>query len=299
MKRGGPVAPFRVLATDGVRADPWLLADSGSVLAARIEHWDPDLILRLDRRITVDVDSVLSETGVESADRLALAAAWRSDRTRLRGAGMSVPLRGRQGETAVSLSVDIPGQLAGGSVEIRTVLVLTTEGRGADPIVARRPGSILWSDSAAVALEGAAARFPVAILNFAEIPGLADDAPWALEWSPRDLDQPVLGALRLLVNGAVPAVVKAVSGGDDPECEVIASMVRFDVARALVHGALSQEDFVLGAGEFEPDSVGRMLQDLLEQYWGGVGVETLARRLTEMPHRFESELQAKAGLLAG
>jgi hypothetical protein len=298
MKRGAPVAPFRVVAPGGVQAEPWLEADSGSVLGERVEHWDPDLTLRLDRRVAVDVEAVLGSTGLDSPDGLAVATVWRSDRTRLRGPGMSVSLRGRSGDALVSVSVDVPGHLAGGSVEIRTALVLAEDGGQTVPIVARRPGSILWSDRSSVALEGSAARFPVTVMDFSAVPGLGNDAPWALEWSPRDLDQPVLGAMNLLVNAAVPAVVAAISGGQGPESAAIADMIRFDVARGLIHGALSQEEFSGGSAEFESDSVGRMLRDLLERYWSGVSTETLARRLAETPHRFESELQAKTGLLA-
>jgi hypothetical protein len=210
---------------------------------------------------------------------------------------MSVPLRDRSGEAQVSLSLDIPGHLAGGSVELRTALVLTEDWEEASPLVAKRIGAVLWSDRVAVALEGSAARFPVTVLDFADVPGLAETAPWALEWSPRDLDQPVLGAMRLLVNSAVPVVVAAISGGGDPRDVAIAALIRFDVARSLVHGALSQKTFAQGTGEFETDSVGRMLQDLLGRYWPGTATESLARRLADTPHRIESELQAKTGLL--
>lgn len=298
MRRAEPVAPFRQAAVDSVRVDPWRFAESEERLRDRAEHWDPDLTLRLNRTVVVDVDAVVTSTGVASADRLAIAAVWKSDRTRLRGPGMSVPLGGRSGEIRISLSLDVPGHLAGGTLEIRTVLIRTEGDEEESPIVARRAGAVLWSERVTVALEGSAARFPVTVLNFSEVPGLAGDAPWALEWSPRDLDQPVLGAMRLLVNSGVPRVVEAISRSDDTENRSIASMVRFDLARSLVHGALSEEEFVQRTREFEADSVGRMLTNLLDRYWPGVAPEMLARRLVETPHRLESDLQAKTGLLA-
>ena len=297
MKRTASVTPFRQAAPDSVRADPWTSAETGQGVGERIEHWEPDLTLHLDRTIVVDIDAVLASTGIASAESLAISAVWKSDRTRLRGPGMSVPLAGRSGESAVSLSMDVPGQLAGGSLEIRTVLIRSQDGSEDSPVVARRAGAILWDDRCSVALEGSAARFPVTVLDFSAVPGLADDAPWALEWSPRDLDQPVLGAMRLLVNAGVSAVVGAVSAEGDAGSEVIASMIRFDVARCLVHGALSEEGFAAGEREFEPDTVGRMLKELIERYWPGVAPEILVRRLSDTPHRIESELQARTGLL--
>lgn len=295
MRRTAAVLPFKRAAADSVRPEPWLLVGSGEVLGDRVEHWDPDLTLRLDRAVVVDIDLVLDSTGIPTTEPLVVAAVWRSDRTRLRGLGMSVPLPRNHGETLVALSLDVPGHLAGGSLEIRTVLARAEEGTEGSPIVARRAGSVLWEGRDSVALEGSAARFPVTVLDFSGVPGLADGAAWALEWSPRDLDQPVLGAMRLLVNSGIPVVVEAIRGDGSGDGQ-IASMVRFDVAKSLVLGALSADDFRSEEREFEPDSVGRMLQDLLERYWPGVATAVLARRLTETPHRIESELQAKADL---
>lgn len=298
MRRTAPVAPFRQAAPDSVRADAWKSAETGQELGERIEHWEPDLTVHLDRGIVVDIDAVLASTGISSTESLAISAVWKSDRTRLRGPGMSVPLAGRSGESAVSLSLDVPGHLAGGSLEIRTVLIRSQGGSEESPVAARRPGAILWADSCSVALEGSAARFPVTVLDFSAVPGLAADAAWALEWSPRDLDQPVLGAMRLLVNSGVPSVVEAVSAEGDTGNGAMASMIRFDVARCLVHGALSEEGFTGGEREFEPDTLGRMLEELLDRYWPGVAPEVLVRRLSETPHRIESELQAHTGLIA-
>jgi hypothetical protein len=166
-----------------------------------------------------------------------------------------------------------------------------------DPLAASRPGSILWQDEIAISLEGSASRFPVAVLDFAEVIGLANGAAWTLEWSPGDLDQPVLGSVRLLVNRNHGPVVTAVSGGDDPRSLAIASMIQFDVARSFLRTAL-RDDALLGGESFEADTVGRMLRDLLDRYWPGVDPSTLRQRMLDMPHRFESELQAGTGLLS-
>ncbi len=297
MRRSEAVAPFLRADPASVQADPWRLAETGAALDGRVEHWDPDLVLRLDRRLMVDVALLTSTTASSGPDGLAVTAVWRSDRTRMRGPGMVVPLAGREGEAAVSLSLDVPGRLAGGSLTVETLVVRTSEGEGAGLISARRPGSILWDDRAVVALEGTAARFPVTVLDFGALTGIATGASWALEWYPGDLTQPVLGAMRLLVNSANPAVVRAVGGEGGAEGAAIVSMIRFDVARSLVHGALRDEDFVNGAREFEPDSVGRMLSHLLNRHWPGVDPSTLARRMSETPHKLDSELQRGTGLL--
>ena len=296
MKRTDPVAPFLRAAPDSIAAGPWSLAGGGE-LDDRVEHWDPFLVLRLERQVTVDVDQLVASAGGIDPGALALATLWRADRTRLKGQGMSVPLGEDAGETTISLAMDVPGTEAGGNLQLHTFLMLASEAPITSPITANRAGSVLWSDRFVLSLEGDAARFPVTVVDFAALNGIADDAPWILEWYPHDLDQPVLGAMRLLVNSRNTVAVEAVGDALAPESAAVASAIRYDVTRALVHGALGNEDFVKGPREFEPDTIGRMLVDLLERYWPAGDPETLSARLEEAPHRLESELQAATGLL--
>lgn len=296
MKRTDPVAPFLRADPESLVADPWNLAGGGE-LDGRVEHWDPFVTLRLERRVAVDVDRLLSSLGGVAPDVLALACHWRSSRTRLKGPGMSAPLGVVAGETAIGLAMDVPGSVAGGNLELHTVLLLADEAPVRSPISAHRVGSVLWSDRFVVTLEGDAARFPMTVVDFAALSGIADDAPWSLEWYPHDLDQPVLGAMRLLVNSRSPIAIEAVGDGLAPESAAVASAIRFDVTRALVQGVLGNEEFVKGSREFEPDTMGRMLCELLERYWPGVEPAVLADRLERMPHKLESELQAATGLM--
>ncbi|ORB67121.1 hypothetical protein BST47_06025 [Mycolicibacterium tusciae] len=71
----------------------------------------------------------------------------------------------------------------------------------------------------------------------------------------------------------------------------------FDVARALVLGALGNDRFVESPGAFEEDSVGRMLSDLIATCWPGVPVATLRSRSLDESPRFNAELQARFGVI--
>jgi hypothetical protein len=296
VKRTNPIAPFLRADPGSIVAGPWNLAGGGQ-LDGRVEHWDPFLVLNLERRVTVDVDRLVASSGEVEPGTLALAAMWRSTRTRLKGPGMSVSLGEGGGESTITLALDVPGTTTGGNLEVQTFLMLTGGTSPRSPIAAHRSGSVLWSDREVVALEGDAARFPLTVVDFAALNGISSDAPWSLEWYPHDLDQPVLGAMRLLVNSRNPVVVEAVGDAQAPESAAVASAIRFDVTRALVHGALGNEDFVTGPREFEPDTVGRVLCDLLDRYWPGIEPAALALRLTQTPHRLESELQTATGLM--
>jgi hypothetical protein len=297
VKRTEAVVPFLRASAESVEPGPWTLAGGGE-LDQRVEHWDPLMDLQLEREITVDVDRLLASTGVPDAKAIAAAGIWRSERTRLRGPGAPVPLGGGSGTVTVSVMLNVAGVAAGGNLELQTVLMLTGGTTSSSPIGATRAGSVLWGDQLSVALEGSASRFPTQVVDFAALTGIADDAPWSLEWHPNDLEQPVLGAMRLLVNSRNPVAVDAVGEGRAPESHAMASVIDFDVTRALVFGGLWNQEFLDGVEEYEPETIGRMLVDLLAGFWPGTEPKVLAARLKRAPHALEAELQAKTGLLA-
>jgi hypothetical protein len=66
----------------------------------------------------------------------------------------------------------------------------------------------------------------------------------------------------------------------------------FDVARALVEGALANDRFIEQPEGYEDGSVGRMLFELLAACWPGVPMTSLAARRRTEPARIEAELQA-------
>jgi len=299
MRHGRAVVPFLRIPAGVVDPGPWHLGDEHEALGDRLEHWDPDTELVLQRQLVVDLDVVRGETRVEDGCRLDVASIWRSDRTRRRGASTPVPLEEDHGLVAIAVALTVPGRLVGGALELRTVIARGENALDVPPYVARRAGAVLWQDRVVVDLEGGAARFPVTVADFSTLPGLHPDAAWALDWSPHDLDQPVLGALRLLVNARNDVVVRAVTTGtDDAAGAIVSSAIRYDVARTLVHGALMSEQFEEQRSSFEADSVGRMLSEMLDRYWPGVDTATLAARLRDVPHRLDAELQAGVGLLA-
>jgi hypothetical protein len=144
-----------------------------------------------------------------------------------------------------------------------------------------------------VALEGGSSRFPVAAIDFSNSPRFPDQASWALEWNSEQLDAPVLGDLRLVVNSVDETLLNALrSGVADAKSAVIRSFVMYDVARALVDRALENDRFVDNPEIFDEGSIGRMLFELLSTCWPGVPVKTLASRKREDPARLEAELQA-------
>jgi hypothetical protein len=287
-----PAPPYLLPPASAISVDAWKGLD-GTPLADRLDHWDPFTDTEVVRTVGIDVDAVRSACSLCEDAAFSVIASWWSSRTRLGGTGDAIELGARGGVLRATLALQIPGPAAGGRLDLRTILVLRHPGAAPSMVSPRREGAILWQEETRVALEGAAARFPVAAVDFVAIPRLPDTGGWALEWDVEDLDAPVLAALRLLVNASDEVLLNALrSGSTDPRSTVIRSFVAYDVARNLVHAALRSERFVEDPEVFEEESVGRMLFELLAMCWPGVPTKALATRLHEDPGRMDAELQA-------
>jgi hypothetical protein len=263
-----------------------------------LDHWHPFTDLELVNVATVDADAVRAGAELPADATIALIGAWRSDRTRLGGAGEHVELGTTDGVLRVSIEVRVPGAQVGGRLTLATTLVLRAPGADPSPISASRPGSILWTRSDQVLLEGGASRFPVTAVDFTTLPRLPDQGAWALEWSTSDLESPVSAALRLLVNAANSDLLQAIrSGATDARASLVRRFVTYDTARSLVIGALTNDTFVETPEVFEEGTLGRMLFELLSTCWPGIPISSLRARLREDPARLDAELQAHLGTL--
>lgn len=289
--------PYLLPAPASILAEGWVLAD-GAALADRLEHWDAATDLIATRVMTIDLDRVRHDTQLETDAAFAVVASWHATGTRLAGRSLPVEIGTLAGLCSVPVAINVPGEESGARLDLRTRLVIRAAGSTRSPIAPTRPGTVIWSDIHTVVLEGAAGRFPTASQDFRTSPALPDDAAWVIDWDPGDLDAPVLGGMRLLLNSASEAVMAATrSGNTESLGGTVRSFVMYDVARSLVHSALSRESFLAREDAFDPDSVGRMLSDLIGSIWPGIALRTLAGRLADTPGRIDADIQAYLGVL--
>lgn len=289
-----PAAPTYLLPDDDVvDGRPWRDAD-GIELGETIDHWDPATDVRLSRVLTIDVDALRQQCRLGPDSALAIVAVWRAaTRTRLGGAGEITELGTTDGLVRASVTIDVPGPESGGRLDLTTRVVLRSPGAAASAISPRRPGAVLWTETQRVSLEGAASRFPMTAVDFATLPRVPDRAAWYVDWDHEELDAPVLGNLRLLLNTAHPRIINAVrTASDDPAAVIVRSMIQNDVARHLVRTALENEAFVASPETFADDSIGRLLSDLIKTVWPDITPRALRARALGAPARVDAELQA-------
>jgi hypothetical protein len=291
-------APYLLPPETACAAGAWTTED-GSELTDRLDHWDPFTDLHLVREIQVDVAAIRAACLLGDDAAFALVATWTASTTRLAGDGPPVELGSGGGLLRTALTLPVAGASVGGRLDLHTRLVLRYPGREPSPISPRRPGAVLWTDEDRIALEGGASRFPVTAADFTTSPRYPDAAAWVLEWDSDDLDVPVLGGMRLLVNSSHDTLLQTLrSGSADARATAVRSFVTFDAARSLISGALGNDRFVEDPEAFQEGSMGRMLFELLTLCWPGVPVSVLRARSLEDPARLDAELQAYLGILA-
>lgn len=294
--------PYRTPSAETWAPGPWRRLEDGSEqeLSGRFDDWDYSVPLSLASEVSVDVTRLRADSLLAEEDVLVLVALWEASSTGIREVGCRQELP-YDGDWTCELLVHLDGSLLGGVLTLERKIVLAAPGRSPDPLAPRRVGSVILREARAevtsVLLEGEAARFPTEVVDFAQLRIAEPGALWYLQMSAGDLEQSALAALRLYVNGGHPAVQCALRQ-DDGVGELVRSVLQWDVARAMIHRALHNEDFVEDWGGFEEATLGATLQQLVERIWPGEDAASLRARRETNPTRFEYQLQARLGLFA-
>jgi hypothetical protein len=261
-----------------------------------LPDWDPATPLDIAITAELDMGSIQQECGLTTADTLRLAIVWHSAGTGLRGRGDIYDIQGIADTIRVELGLSIAGALLADRIRVSTQLVLANEpSLRQSNIVARHPGSLLWSEERTVILEGKDSRFPTELITFADSSWLPERAAWFLDWEPDDLHLPVLGHVRLFINADHSSVSRAVTQAL-PEDEDIRSAIRFDVGRTLILTALADDDFVGSYKKYDDSSIGAAIRRLLQGLFPFETIESLAMKRRTQASRFECLLQARLDL---
>ena len=289
------------LRPDSSRLDTslWEYTD-GSVqveLPAALPRWDYATPIALRRRLTVDIAGALSDCHLPPSARLAATAVWRSTSTGLRGASDLRPFS--SDVTTVEIALDIDGSLLGGVLVLHTHLLLAEACPQANLLSPTREGAILWTDQTSILLEGEAARFPVALVDFSRLALATPGAAWYLDVRRGALDHSTLGALCLYINASHPQVVGATQAtSDDAAARAVVSTLRYDITRALVNVALDDEDFVRAPDAYADGTLGATLRRLLQTVAPDHTVESLHDLRERGAGELECMLQARTRLFA-
>jgi hypothetical protein len=123
---------------------------------------------------------------------------------------------------------------------------------------------------------------------------LPTGSKWFLEWDPDDLESPIGTGLRLMINSDDEDLVRAVVSGSHLESATAwRQLLRFDVTRKLIQGALRNEAFVASPDSFPTDSIGSHISQLVASTFPGLTASAAAGQLRDSPESFEAEIQRR------
>jgi hypothetical protein len=300
MKVSSP--PFAVVR-NGVQASAWVAGnplDPGEPLGELITDWDSSIALSLHSQLSLEPDLLGTETGLAPGSLLRLVVGWfcESTRTRERGSEYTfeLPAPGTTDRIPVTMMLEVSGSSIARALLLEGRLLLVAAAPMSAPTAASEPGSVLWYHAQRCELEDSRSRFPMEWADF-RTSIHPEDAAWALDWDPHDLDASTLGAVRLLLNQRHPRTASLLR--EDPPSEasqLLRETIRFDVARQLVEGALGNVEFVRDPDRYEHGTIGATLRRMMAVSFPHHDVRTLAALASRSRMQFESLLQANLRL---
>lgn len=291
--------PYKIPAASRILASPWLLvigqAELGE-LPNEIPEWDYNTDLQISRRVRLDLPAIYSDAELPPSTPLHTTVVWESSGSRQRRRAFQQLVDGRH---EIDIDCTLYGSEIGGTLTIRTIVCLA-ESRSLPvaPFTAHLAGSVLWDESTTVRLEDDAPQFPVTIIDFA-LTNLPEQSTWFVQIAG-DLDSAAMGSLLLCINQSNGAVAAAFENASTASADQLATIrsVHADVARQLVEHALSDADFDHDV-DYPDESLGRMLQSLVQRLFPDQDVQDLRVRRNTLPTLFSAEVQGAVHTIGG
>ncbi|OYD71392.1 hypothetical protein [Rhodococcus sp. OK302] len=286
--------PYRVPNDTTVTPLDWniLIDDTPLYLGDHIPDWDYNTDLILTRIITIDTDQLCSDTGLPPGTNFAVSIVWSASGSNQRGQGFR-KVFSQNGIQNIEARLLLEGAYLGGTLSLETMLTLADDLVDAPPFAAHKGGSLLWSDSVSIRLQGDAPQFPIAILDFTAT-SFPAEAAWYLQIGT-NLHAATMGSLLLCVNEGNKAASAAFKNAARPaqvDLAIISSTYT-DVARTLIEYALTNAEFD-DETDFPEDSLGAMLQALIQTRFPDTPLPDLRQHRDNSPALFSSIIQASA-----
>lgn len=291
--------PYRRAAAHRFTAGQWesQSPEGQSPLATVLPSFDYSSILRLRREVIVDVAGLREDCGLSGSVQLLLAASWYSPGTVLRRRLAQAPIPQGDELCLVELVGNVPGSHVASEVCLDTSILVGARQDSSSPLSAKDAGAVLFRERQTIQLDESQPCFPVEVVDFGKGSWANAEAGWRLSWNVHAMEQPFLGSVRLLINAAHPRVAHAVSSETpNSEASAIRSSIYFDIARALISGALASEEFVEHDGDYARGSCGRVIHEMLQLLFPGDDVAGLAAASKQRPDYFTTDLQGRLRL---
>ena len=286
--------PHREIPPTAATWSPWVAAVGaapGEEVHDQIRGWDYSTRLSLSTSVSLDLNSVLTESGVSDPDRLGFLTKVDCRSSYYQQASVTSLVHAHDGEPVQGQLVIPPGEVAD-RIVLERAIVLLEGGPVSRPDAATQPGSILLSQRTSVRLEGSGSRMAVEPADFSGMRW--SRSPWKVSISYDDIAVDSFAkATSLLLNSSHPAA----SAAQDPNqgsFQLITSLIKADVIRAHFLKLVTEDREI--PVDSDDESVAQILEQHAEAIFNGRLADAIAVMNTD-PEEAEALLKSHFDVL--
>lgn len=198
-------APFLTPDASNMHAEAWHYS-TGEIrreLPSHLSDWTQGTSLRLTRNLQIDRSVILRQAGLPENVRLGVAVSWMSGETKIRRR----VFRSDIDDSPLNVIANLNGDEIGGTIAIRTSLILNETVEETEDWVASEVGSVLLQEDVRLSLGSGDTGFPMAVVDFA-MTHLPPGASWHLE-TTTSLEARFSSGFQVLINDHDDKLVKA------------------------------------------------------------------------------------------
>jgi hypothetical protein len=267
------------------------LAGDGFGEGEPVVPWDYLATAIMTSAVSLDVVEFLRSTGLTGITGVVAHMQVDCPATGSRHSARS--LLAPDGKASIKIPIG-PNQVAQRIEVSQSVLLDLQDSNEPVDLAAFRRGSRLWQSDRPFRfiLEGSASNFPTEAFDFGAA-GLPSTAAWKLQFEPDSLDDPYMGAVRLLLNATHPQAPELLSG----KASLVQSMLFHTVVEQLFMTVADRFEGDVPT-DFVPDSVGDAINNLTSTYLGKPLADAV-RMLREDRSETLCKLQAGTSFLFG
>lgn len=288
------VQPHSTASEGAVKWADWyqVIESDRRLLGSLLEGWDYDQAIRIGTCPEIDLDELMSSTGLDDPSELQVVVTVDCASTSRRFLSR-LPVAGYLSGSDHFIEVEIPPGAVALELKMMCHLVLM-ENRSPAGNAATLAGSRLAeSPTARLILEGEAGRFPTEALSFADLRW--EPAAWSVRIDVVDMNEAFAGAVRLALNTDHP-VGNALASMEPKTYGALASILRIDIVRSILLAAIEHVgDRDSAPTGFDEESFGSVAEQMAGDYFG-MGLAGVAEMRATDATRFERILQSCVGL---
>ncbi|CUU67037.1 hypothetical protein ACTXK0_06740 [Corynebacterium variabile] len=263
-----------------------------------LSSWGRGNDVLVKAEFSTDLTAVVEDCDLPlQGSRLGALLRWNCPSTSIRGYGNTVPVT----DTVSRPTVRIPGDQIAGAVSVELdVVLLDNPVTDPDSVAPARPGSVLWSRSLRLHLEGVGATVHTSSYDFSEAHEFDPGAMWRIHLES-DPELHVTRAIRVCLNTSnkiTKVALDNINSGKSltKETQMWQRFLDIDLRTHLLWAALGlSHEHALSEYEYDEESYGQMLYGTLRSYFPDDDPASMLRKAATDPGLIAARVQNNYG----